>query len=415
MVVLNFLTRNFTYVVYAILLVSFIIGIKIAPRKQLHEEKGFSLDAMTSLKGMMALFVLCHHISQKKLFQETHTIPVFEHIGFLFVGIFFLCSGYGLYKSFSTKENYLKDFPKKRILPIIVSYFVMILIYTVYYLNVGNNFTPLQWDLKLSGLILINSQAWYVYVIAIMYFAFYLIYRNEKLRKYGVSLLFAIALVQGAWFVFNGHFPWWLGPKDWWKNGGLFSAPWWKSPVALLFEGEWWVNSTVAFAFGVLVAEKEKAIIEWFKKLFWLKFALIIVVCTAINYAGTHAVWNIGYWTEFGGDLGIWRKGVCYLIQCVQTIASCLIVITVMQKFYVSNSFYRFYGKRSLEVYLIQEMILFSWAYLIEKGVGNHATAIYQFANWNAAVYAILVFLTVSVAAIIYHWINQFFTKSLKK
>lgn len=415
MEVLYFLTRNFTFIVYALLIISFVIGIKVAPGKQLHAEKGFSLEVMTSLKGIMALFVLCHHISQKKLFQQTHTIPIFEFIGFLFVGIFFFCSGYGLYKSFSTKENYLANFPRKRILPIAISYFVMIAIYAVYYLIVGNNFTHTQWILKLSGLILINSQSWYVYVIILMYFAFYLIYKNEKLRKDGVFLLLVVALVQGALFIFNGHFPWWLGAKDWWKNGGLWSAPWWKTPLALLFEGEWWVNSTVAFAFGVFIAEKEKAFIDWIKNSYWTKLFLITLIFAGVTYAGIVANWNIGYWSDVGGDLGFWKKTVMYLIQCIQIITTCLWIIVVMQKCYVSNGFYRFYGKCSLEVYLIQEMILFSWAYLIEKGMGPQTTPIIGYANWNAAVYAILVFLTVSVSAIVYHWINTLATKPLKK
>lgn len=415
MEVVYFLTRNFTFIVYALLIISFVIGIRIAPRNQLHEEKGFSLEAMTSLKGIMALFVLCHHISQKRLFQEVHIIPIFEFIGFLFVGIFFFCSGYGLYKSFSTKENYLKGFPKKRILPIVISYFVMIALYAAYYLIVGNNFTPAQWILKLTGLILINSQSWYVYVIIIMYVAFYLIYKNEKLRKDGAFILLVIALLQGALFLFNGHFPWWLGPKDWWKNGGLWSAPWWKSPVALLFEGEWWVNSTVAFALGVFMAEKEKAFVEWAKSFYWLKLVLVGLICAGVTYAGIMSLWNVGYWSDMGGDLGFWKKTVTYLVQCVQIIVTCIFVVMLMQKFYVSNRFYRLYGKLSLEVYLIQEMILFSWAYLIEKSAGHQVAPIFAYANWNAAAYAILVFLTVTVSALVYHWINALLTKPLKK
>ena len=107
-------------VVYSILLISVLVGIQIAPKNKLREDS-LSLDAMTSLKGLMAICVILHHISQKAAFQQTKTIPIFEHIGFLFVGVFFFCSGYGLYKSFSTKENYLKGFLKKRVLPIVIS------------------------------------------------------------------------------------------------------------------------------------------------------------------------------------------------------------------------------------------------------------------------------------------------------
>ena len=118
--------------VYVVLFVSFLIGIKISPRGQFRVDS-LSLDAMTSLKGVMAIFVLFHHISQKQVFQETGTISFFQEIGFLFVGVFFFTSGYGLYKSFSTKTDYLKVFLKRRVLPIVCSYYVMIAVYAVYY------------------------------------------------------------------------------------------------------------------------------------------------------------------------------------------------------------------------------------------------------------------------------------------
>ena len=107
--------------VYVLLLLSFVPGLKIAPRRGFNEDS-MSLDAMTSLKGVLAIFVLCHHLSQKPAFQQTHTISFFEHIGFLFVGIFFLCSGYGLYKSYLKKPDYLKTFLKRRVLPIVIFY-----------------------------------------------------------------------------------------------------------------------------------------------------------------------------------------------------------------------------------------------------------------------------------------------------
>ena len=50
-------------VVYSILLISVLVGIQIAPKNKLREDS-LSLDAMTSLKGLMAICVILHHISQ---------------------------------------------------------------------------------------------------------------------------------------------------------------------------------------------------------------------------------------------------------------------------------------------------------------------------------------------------------------
>lgn len=400
------------FIVYSLIIFSLIIGIKIAPRKSFNDDF-LSLNAMTSLKGVMALFVLFHHISQQKAFSETGTISIFSLIGFLFVGIFFFCSGYGLYKSYSVKENYLVGFPKKRILPIILSYYVMIAIYAAFYLVKGNDFSPIQWILKLTGLILINSQSWFVYVIAIMYFAFYIVFKNEKLRKNALLIISIVALLQGLLFIINGHFPWWIGESGWWKNPAvLFSSPWWKHPCALLFEGEWWVNSTFSFVFGIFIAQKEKAFIEWTKKNYALKFIVTTIIFVGITILGLFVLQEFGYWTEFGGDLGTWKKGLTYIIQNIQVVITCFFVIILMRKIYVSNRFYNFLGKRSLEIYLIQEMILFSFLFLIQ----SENTPILKPHNTNLILNFVLVTLCVLICATLQNLINKFIiSKTLQR
>lgn len=397
-----------SFIVYGLFLISFAIGIKIAPRKSFNEDS-LSLNAMTSLKGILALFVIMHHLSQQTLFQKTETISFFKDIGFLFVGIFFFTSGYGLYKSFSTKENYLKGFPKKRILPIVITYYLMIAIYAIYYLISGNDFSGADWIRKLSGFTLINSQSWFVYVIVIMYFAFYFVYKNEKLRKHGILILLIVALLQGALFVVNGHFPWWIGEERWWMTPGAFgNVSWWQLPCVLIFEGEWWVNSTVAFSFGVFVAQKENSIIEWSKKNYWVKFAITVVILALVTFAGLWSLSNIGYWAEFGGSIGIWQRGVCYLIQCVQCIATCFFLMMLMRKIYVQNKFYNFLGKRTLEIYLLQEMVLFAFAFLIQV---DRKTPIFKPYNTNVILDIGVVVVTVVISSIIFNLICKVVSK----
>ena len=66
-----------------------------------------SIRATKSLQGLAAFGVLCHHISQTEILQKSGEIQVFKEVGFLFTGIFFFVSGYGLLKSLDTKRDYL--------------------------------------------------------------------------------------------------------------------------------------------------------------------------------------------------------------------------------------------------------------------------------------------------------------------
>ena len=400
-----------TILIYSLLLISFFIGSKKAKLGTFNNE-ALSLDAMTNLKGVMAIMVLMHHISQKAAFQQTHTIPVFENIGFLFVGVFFFCSGYGLYKSYLTKENYLKGFLKKRVLPIVISYYVMIALYAIYHLVIGSEFTLTQWICKLTGLVIINSQSWYVYVIIILYISFYFIFKNERLRKHGILLLLIICLLQGVLFLVINHFPWYIGEKDWWKVPGAFNnLPWYMRHCALPFEGEWWVNSTIGFITGLFFAQNEKGITEYIEKNYLFCLVATIIAVGTTTYLGNYSLKNIGYWTEFSGNLGVDKKTFCYIIQGIQVIVFNFFIILLMKKFYVHNKFYTVFGKASLEVYLIQEMILFSFAFLIETG----RTPIFKVNNYNILLYAVVVTVTVLASSLIYQKINQTLTKGLKK
>ncbi len=395
--------------VYILLALSLAVGLKIAPRRAFNQDS-LSLDAMTCLKGVMALFVLFHHLSQKKLFHQTGTIGLFEYIGFLFVGVFFMASGYGLYKSFVTKPDYLKGFVRRRILPIVISYYVMIAVYAVYHFVSASNFTPFEWAFKLSGLVLINSQAWFVPVIILMYLAFYFVFKNEKLRKFWLPILLSLTLFQGLLFCVMNHFAWYAGEAGWWQKPGAFeNLPWWKDFCALPFEGEWWVNSTIGFVFGIALAKHEDAFFDWLSKRFAVKFLALILIFFAATVLGFFCMWNIGYWTEFGGNLGFKNKLICYLAQSLQVVCTNLLIVVLMRKVYVKNRLYAFFGKRSLEMYLMQEIALFGWLFLIEQ----NRTPIFKPHNWNVTAYMLLVMATVIASATVYSLINKRLSKFL--
>lgn len=397
-------------IVYGLLIVSFIFGIKFAGPKKFNEDY-FSFETTTCLKGILAFCVIFHHISQKSIFHATGTISIFEHIGFVFVGIFFFCSGYGLYKSFKTKENYLDGFLKKRVLPIVISYYIMVALYAVYYLITKPGFSASEWICKLTGLTMINSQAWFVYVIVIMYVAFYFVFRNEKLRDNGIAIMLLIAIVQGLIYIIGNHFPWYLGAKDWWKVSGAFnSCAWWMRPCALLFSGEWWVESTWAFVFGLWFCKYEEIILENIKKNYLANFIVMTVVFALCTYAALHFIWDVSFWSDMGGDLGSGKKAAGYILLNIYCCVTCLYLVLIMLKVRVKNKFYLFFGKMSLEIYLVQEIFLFTFMPLIQKG----RNPVYKSGNVNLLQYLCFVVLSVLACAIVYRLINVLATKKIK-
>ena len=73
-----------------------------------------------AIQAICAIGIIFHHMAQKTcapwLPDEyiVHGLDIFLNAGYLFVGVFFFCSGYGLYKSVKANPDYLKGFIGKQ-------------------------------------------------------------------------------------------------------------------------------------------------------------------------------------------------------------------------------------------------------------------------------------------------------------
>lgn len=86
-----------------------------------------------ALKGIMAIFIILAHLRNFMTFlNDTAIGSILTASGYLLVGMFFFLSGYGLAESFRNKENYCKNFVKKRIIPFYVDCLIFLLIYIVF-------------------------------------------------------------------------------------------------------------------------------------------------------------------------------------------------------------------------------------------------------------------------------------------
>ncbi len=400
----------FTYLVYALCIALLLWGGSFAGFKsgRLHEDST-SLDSMMSLRGFAAIGVILHHISQENAFQwaggygKAGELSIFVNAGYLFVAIFFFCSGYGLIKSLGTKPDYLRGFMKKRVLKtLVIPYYVSIAIYGILRFLSGEKLPAAQWICNIIGITMMNRYAWYPIIAAILYSAFYLFFRNIRNRRVCFLLMALVILLLGAGFCVNGHFAWWAGPHNWWLSpSGQRNARWWMQSQVLWISGEWWVNSCPALFIGMLVARYEAGLREWFAKRYWAKLLLVLLATSGTLLLSGYVQAKFGYWTEYQGNgPDIRKKLITYCGQIPLSMMFVVMLFTVMLKYKAANPLSRFFGKISLETYMMNLIALTVFRFLLYAAQGG--APVYKPYHYNLALYFAAVFAATVLLALLY-------------
>ena len=413
-----------TYTVYVLILVLFIGGGKFAGFKKdnFHEDSS-TLDSMMSLRGYAAIGVILHHISQENAFQwangygKAGELSIFVNAGFLFVALFFFCSGYGLIKSLETKPDYFKGFIKKRVLKtLVIPYYVSILIYGILRFASGERLPASQWITNILGFTMMNDYAWYPIVAAFLYIAFDLLFKKNKNQKVSYTLMALVIILLGMIFCVNGHFTWWAGPKNWWLEDSPLQGKWWAQQKVFWFSGEWWINTCPALFVGMLFARFEKPIRDWFRRFYWGKLILVLVITAATYILSGFGQMRFGWWTEFSGngpDIG--KKIATYFFQIPYSMTFTILIFTIMLKYKVSNPISRFFGKYSLETYMMNLIAITAFRFLIYKQVPQYGLIPdYKAGHYNLAIYLAAVFAVTILLALLYKFLCRLIQKRIK-
>lgn len=381
--------------VYLLLLALLAWGGKAA-RLSSYNDDFMQKDATLSIRGIAAIGVLLHHIAQEAPFSKAGALSFFPYIGYLFVAVFFFCSGYGLIKSLYAKPNYLNTFLKHRLPVLIVPFYVNTVFYALARFLHGDKMCAAQWIASFTGLTLMNRFAWYVVVLFILYAVFYFTYSNVKSNVSCIAIITAAVLVQGATFCIIGHFAWWAGEKNWYLvPGALENAAWWKKTMVTWFHGEWWVNSSIAFPLGIAFATYEKKTLSFIKKHYPLCFIVSILLAAAFILLSLYTQYTVGYWSEFRGGSGMKNKAICYFVQLFEVTSFIIALFILLMKVRTINPVTRFFGSYSLETYLMQPFSL-----MVLSPINSHL-ALYTAAN---------IALTV-ILAIVFKKVNTFIEK----
>ncbi|MDO4876504.1 MAG: acyltransferase [Oscillospiraceae bacterium] len=326
-----------TYIILIALALLLFIGIKPSKLREWQEEP-LSLDRSKAIQGFAAVAIIVHHLAQE-LAENAGAIGFFTELGVLFVGIFFFFSGYGLYTSLKTKENYLKGFLKKRLVTILIPFYMCILVFTAAECIRGTRFTPLQLLGVLSGWSLINPHMWYIVEIAILYLAFYVIYRLIKNRTAATVVMgiFVIAMMAGSLMLAHG--------KD-------MSASGW-------FQGEWWYNSSFLFVIGIIVSKHSEGLRRIARKAYVILLLGLAALLVLLGPQTVYMLRRYSYWSEIPGETrAILDKLRCLSVQLPWIICFVLFLLLIMMRVRFGNPVLKFLGSISLELYLIHNLFL---------------------------------------------------------
>ena len=326
-----------TYIILIALALLLFIGIKPSKLREWQEEP-LSLDRSKAIQGFAAVAIIVHHLSQE-LAETAGAIGFFSELGVLFVGIFFFFSGYGLYTSLKTKENYLKGFLKKRFVTILIPFYMCNLVFVAASCISGAKFTPLQLLAVLSGWSLINMHMWYIVEIAILYIAFFLIYRLIRNRTVAtvVMSVFVIAMIAGSLMLCHGN---------------DMSCSYW-------FQGEWWYNASFLFVIGIIFSKHSEGLRKFARKGYIFLLAAFTALSGLLGVQTFYMLRKYSYWSEIPGeDPRYLDKIRCLSVQLPWIICFVCFLLLIMMRVRFGNPVLKFLGSISLELYLIHNLYL---------------------------------------------------------
>lgn len=360
-----------SYVTYGLCILLVLWGLKFPGFGKKFNDDFLDKSSSKAICGLAAIFVVLHHISQKVAFQDvTKELFFFNDIGYLIVTVFFFFSGYGLTVNADNNPKYLDSFASRRLLTVLVPFYVNNIIYAIY--NIPSGMHPLRLILGVLGLVQINPNGWYPFVLILFYGLFYFARKRIKSRPAELVFYLMCSLLLVVVFSINGHFAWWADKEGWWIIQGFNNKPWWMQEQVFLFSGEWWVNSTIGFVVGATVASYKDKIVNWFKKAYWPK-AIILVALFFVSYFKFVEIRNkYNCWTEYWNlDPGIVNKLVTTYANVFVSFIFIVAFVVLLMKFRSDNPITRFMGKISYETYLIGYITLDVFSFLIFYSNGD--------------------------------------------
>ena len=314
-----------------------LIGVK-AKKGLDWQEEPFALDTAKAIQGFAAVAIIFHHMTQD-LMDRSGPLMFLSECGVLFVGIFFFFSGYGLYTSLKTKQDYLKGFLKKRLVTVLIPFYMCNFVFVIAACIGGAKFEGKELFYVLSGWTLLNNHMWYIVEIAILYLIFFILYRLIKNRTVATVLMSAFVLGMMYFSLQLAH-------------GKDYSCRYW-------FMGEWWYNASFLFVVGIIVSKHADILRKIARKIYWVLVPVLGVLVWFLGKRTHHLLETVSYWSEVPGQgPAVMDKLLCLSAQLPWILCFVLLILLIMMKIRFGNPVLKFLGSISLELYLIHNLFL---------------------------------------------------------
>lgn len=267
-----------------------------------------------SLKGLLALLIIFHHVSQKITIGDNFSN--FEYMGRYIVALFFFLSGYGLYFQYSNNVNYMENFLRKRLARIFIPFYVFIVIYVFYRATLGEvvnvDFFLSFW--KDHSNIVYNG--WFVNSIIVLYVIFY-VSLKKKDSKTSFYMLTFLTLVYIFWKAYQNH-------------------------------GDWEYVSIMAFLLGVFWMKNRISIDRFIER----KYFVCLISFSILMYVFHH-------YEAIMKNIGITNKYVYYgIVGNLCTMIFVVYFLLLTNKLNFSNKYLDYLGDISFELYMIHGLVM---------------------------------------------------------
>jgi len=334
------------YLIYPVMILILLYGCKISGKNQWNDEL-MSLKQTKYWQGFIALCIMLHHIGQEtcaswQMYELYPGLEFFVPIGYFLVAFFMMCSGFGLYKSYKAKENYLNGFIRKRICPLIVGFYISGWIFFICRIIMKEPMNGWKIFCYISGWGLPNLYGWFVVAMPFFYLCFYLsfkYFKKEWMKIAGTVFgVFAYTLL-GTMINHNNY---WM-------------------------RGEWWYNCVHLFWIGILFAKYEAAIVKSLQKKYILKLILCVVLTYVFFVVSEIATGTVSYYGQYNPMLSfpqvVLNRWICLLTQMLGSFFFVLSIVMISMKVKIGNRFLGFMGSITLEFYLIHGLFLEFFSY----------------------------------------------------
>ena len=318
-----------------------------------------SSKSTKSLKGLLAVLIIFHHISQKITTGETFSN--FTYMGWYIIALFFFLSGYGLFFQYSNNATYMKNFLRKRLTRIFIPFYVFIFIYVFYRAMLGEiinlDFFLSFW--KEHNNIIYNG--WFINSIIVLYIIFYVSF-VKKNSKISVFILIALTLVYIFGKAYQNH-------------------------------GAWEYVSIMSFLLGMFWMKKRDAIDKLVEKNYFICLFSISIL-----------MYILQHYDVVMKKIGITNKYVYYgIVGNICTMVFVVYFLLLINKLNFSNKYLDFLGDISFEIYMIHGLVM------------HYLGSFFISSRLNDVIYTIVVLLASIFSAYYIHKIIVFLEKNLMK